>query len=205
VALNVKTKPPVEPVTLEEARNHCRLYATGSPESHPDDAFLERAIQAARENAEDFMQRAIIETEYEWSFDQFPHNADQLVLPANPALSVESIAYTDTEGNAQTVTGFVTQLTRAESVVVPAFGQSWPDSRGYLGDVTVTFKAGYAPDAASSPTDYRANVPASIKNAILLLVGHLYENRESVNIGNITSKVPMTFESLLWPHRIVGV
>lgn len=202
MAVNVKTAPPVEPVTLEEARVHCRLYPADSV--HPDDAFLERAIQAARENAEDFMQRTIIETEFEWHFDEFPRNADKLTLPRNPALSVESIGFTDKNGDAQTVTGFVTQFTRSESVVVPAFGAAWPVSRGYLGDVTVTFKAGYTPDL-SSPTDYAANVPASIKNAILLMVGHMYENREAVNIGNITSTVPLAYESLLWPHRIVGV
>jgi uncharacterized phiE125 gp8 family phage protein len=187
------------------ARDHCRLVATGSPETHPDDSFLERAIQAAREHAESFMQRTIIETEFEWRFNQFPGSAERLVLPRNPALSVESISYVDSNSNQQTFADFSTQFTESESVLVPDYGESWPDARGHLGDVTITFRAGYEPDTSQSPTDYRANVPAAVKNAILLLVGHMYENREAVVIGDEPHKVQFAFESLLWPHRVLGV
>lgn len=199
MALNVKTPPPVEPVTLEQARAHCRLFPSATP--HPDDDFLGRAIQAARENAEDFMQRTVIETEYEWRLDQLPRGSERLTLPRNPALSVESISYIDRNGDTQSVASFTTQFSKLDSVVVPAFGQSWPDARGHLGDVTVTFKAGYAPAAM----DYRANVPASIQHAILLMVGHMYEHREAVVMDGAPSKVDLAYEALLWPHRLVGV
>jgi len=39
----------------------------------------------------------------------------------------------------------------------------------------------------------------------LLLVGHWYSNREAVNIGNITSEVPLAVEALLQPYRIYGL
>jgi uncharacterized phage protein (predicted DNA packaging) len=41
------------------------------------------------------------------------------------------------------------------------------------------------------------------KQAMLLLIGHWYEHRESVNIGNITSNIPMGAEMLLWMDRNV--
>jgi len=41
-----------------------------------------------------------------------------------------------------------------------------------------------------------------IKLAMLLLVGHWYENREPVNIGNISTTLPYGFEALLEPYRI---
>jgi hypothetical protein len=40
-----------------------------------------------------------------------------------------------------------------------------------------------------------------IKLAIMLLVSHWYENREPVNIGNITSTLPFGVQALLGPHR----
>ncbi|MDZ7322041.1 head-tail connector protein [Kosakonia sacchari] len=37
--------------------------------------------------------------------------------------------------------------------------------------------------------------------AILLMVGHWYSNREAVNIGNITSEIPLGVESILFLQR----
>jgi hypothetical protein len=44
-----------------------------------------------------------------------------------------------------------------------------------------------------------------VRTAMLLLVGHWYSNREAVNIGNITSEVPLAVEALLQPYRIYGL
>jgi uncharacterized phage protein (predicted DNA packaging) len=48
-------------------------------------------------------------------------------------------------------------------------------------------------------------VPQKWKQAMLLLIGHWYQNRESVNIGNITFEVPMSTEMLLWQDRKVPI
>ncbi|EEW3262234.1 phage gp6-like head-tail connector protein [Escherichia coli] len=37
--------------------------------------------------------------------------------------------------------------------------------------------------------------------AMLLLIGHWYANREAVNVGNITSELPLGVEALLLRHR----
>ncbi|ORM66145.1 head-tail connector protein [Pantoea rwandensis] len=44
-----------------------------------------------------------------------------------------------------------------------------------------------------------------VRTAMLLLIGHWYANREAVNIGNITSEIPLAVDALLQPHRIYGV
>ncbi len=44
-----------------------------------------------------------------------------------------------------------------------------------------------------------------VKLALMLLVGHWYENREPVNIGNIVSALPFGFESLLEPYRFIAL
>ena len=41
----------------------------------------------------------------------------------------------------------------------------------------------------------------AIKAAILLLVGHLFRNREEVT-GESLTQLPMGVHSLLWPHRV---
>jgi len=44
-----------------------------------------------------------------------------------------------------------------------------------------------------------------VKLALMLLVGHWYENREPVNVGNIVSTLPFGFESLLEPYRFIAL
>lgn len=40
-----------------------------------------------------------------------------------------------------------------------------------------------------------------VEQAVLLLVGHWYANREAVVIGTISSAVPMAVDTLLWPRK----
>jgi hypothetical protein len=59
--------------------------------------------------------------------------------------------------------------------VVPVSGYSWPaTAAGGINSVRVQFQAG------------RALVPAQAKPAVLLLVGHWYENREAVSSLNLS-------------------
>ncbi|EIC82085.1 head-tail connector protein [Serratia sp. M24T3] len=44
-----------------------------------------------------------------------------------------------------------------------------------------------------------------IETAMLLLIGHWYENREAVNVGNITSALDFAVIALLQPYRIYGL
>lgn len=56
--------------------------------------------------------------------------------------------------------------------------------------------------AAESAGDYPMVVNAAIQAAILLILGHLYANREEVITGTIATEIPRGSRSLLWPHRI---
>lgn len=79
--------------------------------------------------------------------------------------------------------------------IVLAYGESWPSTTlRPVNGVCVTFIAGYG-DAGSS-------VPKNFKNAILLLLGHLYENREATIIGQTVQELPLGVEALLWKDRI---
>ena len=74
--------------------------------------------------------------------------------------------------------------------------KSWPSvSLQVVNPIVVRFVAGYG--VAGS------NVPETIKQAILLLIGHLYENREDVVLDNV-QQLQMVFgvDALLSNYRI---
>lgn len=58
---------------------------------------------------------------------------------------------------------------------------------------------GYADDCD------RLLLTEEVQAAMLLLVGHWYENREATVTGQSTSKVPLAVDSLLQPHKIYGI
>jgi hypothetical protein len=45
-------------------------------------------------------------------------------------------------------------------------------------------------------------MPAAIKQALKLLIGHWYENRETVITGTISTALPFAAEALLAPYRV---
>ena len=69
-----------------------------------------------------------------------------------------------------------------------------PAARSVADAVAVEFRCGYGnPDA----------VPDSVKRAVLLIVGTLYANRETVVTGTIATELPQSAEWLLGPFRVV--
>lgn len=69
--------------------------------------------------------------------------------------------------------------------------------------VTVRYRAGYG--FAESDGKRRWLGPAPIRHAILLFVGHLYENRMAVTSALGTAEMPMGVEALLSPFRLWSV
>lgn len=57
-------------------------------------------------------------------------------------------------------------------------------------------------DSEGSVTDEHALVlDDDLTTAMLLLIGHWYENREAVAMGTIATQVPMAVEALITPYR----
>jgi hypothetical protein len=75
------------------------------------------------------------------------------------------------------------------------YGQSWPSTtlRPYNG-VCITFTCGYG-DASA--------VPENLIEAMMLLIGHYYENREAVITGQPAAELPLGVERLLWKERVL--
>ena len=190
----VTTEPTVEPVSLDEAKNHLKI-----DDFTDDDTLITSLITTARQWCEGFQNRAFITQTITVKLDKFPSGSKPIRLPQPPASVVTSITYIDVDGDTQTLAASVYDVdTSSEPArIALAYNQSWPSIRGDINSVTIVFVAGYGAAAGS--------VPGPVKQAMLLLIGHFYEHREAVVDGVVVTKVPLAVESLLSMSRTGAV
>ena len=163
-----------EPVSLSEAKLHLRI------EVPDEDALISALIVAARQGAEHMTGRSIVQATWELALDEFK---DEIELPNPPLISITSVKYIDTDGVLQTMAtaDYLKDDHSEPARIMPAYGETWPSTRDQVNAVLVRYAAGYASAAA---------VPQQIKNWMLLRIGMLYENRESVAAGVTLSELP---------------
>jgi uncharacterized phiE125 gp8 family phage protein len=196
-ALRLITPPVVEPVTLDDAKAHLRVDFTD------DDNLITALITAARMAAEQFTRRAFITQTWQLTHDGFPIGGGPIYVPRPPLQSVLSVQYLDMNGNVQSLaegTNYVLDSQSEPARIALPYAHYWPVTRLQVNAVWVQFTAGYGNDGTT--------VPAPIIAAIKLMLGHLYENRETVLVEQRALKIlenPMGFEYLLWPFRAWGV
>lgn len=173
---------------------HCRIDAYefgGSPPEFEELAWLEAAITAAREYCEGWSGLALAPQVFELAVNGFPSLCDAsqyygrgyepgIGLHVAPVVAVRTVTYTDSDGATQTTYGadwIVDDFDRPGRLHL-AYGGTWPTARAIPNAVRITFDAGYAlpGDSPSEPS-----LPKSIRHAMLLVIGHMYEHRESVS------------------------
>lgn len=190
MGLVVVTPPASEPLTLAEARLHLR-------EDFGDDDHIESLIVAARQYCETYTNRAFITTTFRLTLDAFPCG-DVIELPRPNLLTVTSIQYVDENGDTQTFSSsdYSVDTGSLPGRIVLGYAESWPTTRCQRNAVTVNYTAGYGATATS--------VPDTIKSAMRLVLGDLWENREGKITGTIATENP-TVAALLWSERVVPV
>jgi uncharacterized phiE125 gp8 family phage protein len=73
-------------------------------------------------------------------------------------------------------------------------GLIWPQPGQAANGIEIDFTAGYG-DAA-------ADVPAPMRQALLLLVAHWYEHRCPIEVGAPDMVIPAVVSDLLAPYRV---
>lgn len=189
------TPPAEELITLAEARLHLRLDAYDSPPTHPDDSLVTSLITTARRWVEGYIGQSIGQQTLEIAMDRFP--CGSVKLPYGPVSSVQFVRYTDGDDVTQEFTGYTfndyvepNELTALE----------WPTVKDRTTNAAkVRYIAGYT-RVGESPSGFP--LPEPIKAAMLLVIGHLYENRENTTTARV-EELPMGAKALLTDYRIL--
>jgi uncharacterized phiE125 gp8 family phage protein len=181
-------EPADTPVSLTEAKIHL-----GIPDAVTlQDAYILNLIKAATKYAEDWTGRQFFTATWRLSIDRFP--SGEIYLPRSPVQSVTSVVYVAPDGTATTEdTGnYVLMSDYDPARIMRTPDTSWPSVRWQPGAVAVTYVAGWATVAT---------IPQSIKQAILILVGQWFNNREASTPQQANS-IPMAVEALLQMTRV---
>ena len=203
-ALRLVSPPEVEPVTEAEVWAHLRIPLLGSPPEPIDAAHiavLTAAATAHLDGRDGILGRCLVTQTWELLLDQFPYGSGPIRIPLPPLQAIVSLKYIDANNDLQTlaVDQYAVDASGEPGWVAPGV-DGWPATYDTLNAVVIRFRAGY-PDDAASPPDYRANIPAAIKAAMLLMIGDMYANREGQIIGTIVAD-NQTVDRLLTPYRI---
>jgi uncharacterized phiE125 gp8 family phage protein len=187
------------PITLAEAKLHLRVDHT------TEDTLIEALLDAAIEHAERFTGLTISPRLREVAFDAFPDSADDgMELGTWPVHDAE-ISYTldgaEVTMSASSETVIELQLdTYVRPAVVSA--TSWPSADARPSAVRVAFNAGFQSATDSTSEPILLPLPPGIRAAVLLMVGHLYANREA-SVDKSFAELPLGIDALLRPHRML--
>ncbi len=186
--VSLVTAPANEPVTVTDAKNHMRIEHTD------DDALIARLINVAIAYVDvtGALGKAMISQT--WAEYVGP-NPSTVYLSLQPAQSVTAIKYFDTDNALQTATlsDFHLLGQPGRYLIYPKSGKVWPTTFSRDDAIRIEYVVGYGDNAA--------DVPDTVRHALLMLVAHYYENRENELIGTISKTLPFGFDDLIGQER----
>jgi uncharacterized phiE125 gp8 family phage protein len=178
---NTLWKPPVlEPVSLDEVKLYLRL------DTDQENVLVEQLIKVARRLIEDYTSRALITQVHRvvTTFDE----CREIILPVAPFQELAALPEVMEGSSIEKISNYKLDTSRQQARV---------KLNNYFRDETlvrVDYRCGYG--------DSPDTVPDPLRQAILLLIADLYENRPGENPSTI---LPGLVRALIQPYRILHV
>lgn len=172
-ALSRTQQPDSEPISLAEAKLFLRV------DHSDDDALIATLISAVRSHAEEYLRKSLASQTWKLTYEDYAPLCTP--LPHGPVMEILSVIRRDRQGIATIVDAATYHLNaRADQLHF--------DSMVMAYEVEVLYEAGYGEVE---------EVPASVRQGMLLHLATLYENRT----GGID--LPAATLTLYKPHRAV--
>lgn len=167
----VRLAPGAEPISLDEAKAHCRV------DTSDEDLLLTALISAARGHAESVTGRHMLTRAISSTFDRL--YAD-MGLSA-PLRKVTIVTYLDSAGALQTLdpSFYVVDPSVLQGSITKAYAATWPCTYAHPAAVAIDYVAGYAtPFTVNSTTD------------TLTANAHPFEDGDVVRLSNSGGALP---------------
>ena len=181
------TAPSASPISLAEAKAQMRV------EGNDDDIVIQRLIDSAVAfvDAQGVLGFAMItQTWGQW----LSPNPGTVQLLLGPVQSVSAVKYYDVDGVLQTATlsDFNVFGTPNRITVSPKAGKAWPVTQTRDDAIKIEYVIGYGATSAS--------VPQTVRHALMMLVAHWYENRETSSEKQMVD-LPYGFSEMIGIER----
>jgi uncharacterized phiE125 gp8 family phage protein len=176
-------------IDLVLVKSHLRIGADIADE----DGYIQALIDAAIVKIEKDTGYRISALNTTYSLDGFPSFNNAIELPLCPVSEVTAIKYIDANDVEQTLNAseYYVNLRNTHAAIFPTYGKYWPTAKEGYETVTVEYSIG------------ASEIEKPLIQAGLLLIGHWYANRESVVTGTISSSLPLAYESLIQPYKVM--
>lgn len=199
--ISLLSRSPVPFMSPQEAAEHCRVTDEG------EFGLLSSLVEVAVDMVEDYTGLALTANRYLWTSPVWPSDmrdrlpwysgrpefAGMIVLPRTPLITVEAVRYYDAASEQQTVSPTLYSVDRYSTpgMVVLHSDFTRPElPPQYRADaVSIEFTAGLD------------NAPARARQAVKILVSHLYDNQGAISFSN-PADLPHSLKALLHSLRI---
>ncbi|WP_299347656.1 phage head-tail connector protein [uncultured Maritalea sp.] len=186
------TGPALEPISLDDAKTFLRVSDV------VDDQLISTLIAAARVHVETLTRRAMITQIWRNVLDSWPLN-NQVELPLGPFQNLVAVRVFDGDGNPALLplTQFVGEdQTAPARIILPRTINGQPNLR-----VNAAIEIDYQVGFGTGPDD----VPTDLKQSLLTLIGHWYQHREAVVMAGSGAIVPLGFDQLIAPYKVMNL
>lgn len=179
-----RTVPPAPILDVNEAKRHLRIV-----HNREDELIADLIVTATEylDGPSGVVGQCLGAQTWAYTTAGF---SNPLRLPIGPVSSVSSVTYLDPDGETQSASGFYLHADALGPYLKLLPASAWPATLDVDNAVTVTFVAGHAA------------VPRPIQSAALLIVAHLWENRE-VQASVETFPTGFGLWDLIAPYRRV--
>lgn len=183
------TPPGAEAITLAETKAHLRL------DGEHEDALLSALIRTAREHLERETGLCPMRQTYRLYLDEWPKDG-VIQIAKGPVQAIEKILVFDDAGDPLDVTG-TDRLLDGEARPARLWLRQPPNPGQPLNGIEIDFTAGFGESGA--------DVPDTLKRAMLIHIAHMFAFRGVVAAADQPAGVPAGYERLIAPFRRVGL
>ncbi|MFC0245234.1 phage head-tail connector protein [Falsochrobactrum ovis] len=188
MAMFLVTPPALEPVTIADARAFLKI-STDS-----EDEILGRLLKTARELVEAETGLAFIDQTWRLRVDRWPRSG-RVALFKYPVKSIVSVVAYMPDGTAvnfQPEDFLLQHGRRPQRVYMPQY----QDARSVIG-LEIDFEAGFGESGAE--------MPDTLKHAVLSLTAHLFETRAVAPIPGASTTFPPLIDRMVDSWRRVSI
>jgi len=174
-------EPTIYPVTLAEAKVHLRVNAVdanGELLPNEDDGYIQELIAVATASVENATHHLLSNRLITWNRTT---DLDSLTIRLDYTGSTVEIVTVSV--NDEVTTDYIVTYSSPMKITI--------NNASVNDDIRITY---------TLPDSEVANIPRPLKQAILFLIANMYEQRQSVLVGQSVVELPKSHEYLIKPY-----